>query len=62
MTVVDPRNVQPMDEYGADSTWKREFKYPWREAGPPDHLDDTEDSDQWVVNKDVSLQGCPKGL
>ena len=20
--------------------WKREFKHPWREAGPPNHLDD----------------------
>jgi len=22
------------------ATWKREFKLPWREAGPPKHLDD----------------------
>ena len=28
------------------STWKREFKLPWREAGPPHHLDDKVDSDQ----------------
>ena len=27
-------------------TWKREFKLPWREAGPPNHLDDKVDSDQ----------------
>ena len=26
--------------------WKREFKLPWREAGPPNHLDDKVDSDQ----------------
>ena len=26
--------------------YKREFKLPWREAGPPDHLDDKVDSDQ----------------
>ena len=26
--------------------WKREFKLPWREAGPPDHHDDEVDSDQ----------------
>ena len=26
--------------------WKREFKLPWREAGPPDHHDDKVDSDQ----------------
>ena len=25
---------------------KREFKIPWREAGPPDHHDDEVDSDQ----------------
>ena len=28
------------------ATWKREFKPPWREAGPPNHHDDKEDSDQ----------------
>ena len=28
------------------ATWKREFKFPWREAGPPNHLDDQVDSDQ----------------
>ena len=27
------------------NTWKREFKLPWREAGPPNHLDDGVDSD-----------------
>jgi len=35
-------------------TWKREFKLPWREAGPPNHHDDTVDSDQQVVNKGIS--------
>jgi len=25
--------------------WKREFKLPWREAGPPNHHDDKVDSD-----------------
>jgi len=25
---------------------KREFKPPWREAGPPNHLNDTVDSEQ----------------
>ena len=25
---------------------RREFKLPWREAGPPNHHDDTVDSDQ----------------
>ena len=28
------------------ATWKREFKLPWREAGPPNHHDDKMDSDQ----------------
>jgi len=37
------------------ATWKREFKLPWSEAGPPNHLDDKMDSDQWVVNKELSL-------
>ena len=26
--------------------WKREFTIPWREAGPPNHLNDKLDSDQ----------------
>ena len=26
--------------------WKREFKLPWREAGPPNHHDDNVDSGQ----------------
>ena len=40
------------------ATWKREFKLPWREAGPPIHLDDKVDSDQQVAkNKSRSLQG-----
>ena len=37
------------------ATRKREFKLPWREAGPPSHFDDRVDSDQLVVNKEVSL-------
>ena len=28
------------------ATWKREFKLPWREAGPPNHHEDKVDSDQ----------------
>ena len=28
------------------ATWKREFKLPWREAGPPNHLNDKVNSDQ----------------
>ena len=37
------------------AAWKEEFKIPWREAGPPNHLDDKVDSDQQVANKKVSL-------
>ena len=41
------------------ATWKREFKIPWREAGPPNHLDDKVDSDQRVVDQELSLSaGC----
>jgi hypothetical protein len=28
------------------ATWKREYKLPRREAGPPNHHDDTADLDQ----------------
>jgi len=31
---------------------------PWREAGPPNHHDDKVDSDQYVVNKELSLCAC----
>ena len=34
---------------------EREFKLPWREAGPPNHHDDKVDSDQLVVKKGLSL-------
>ena len=34
---------------------KVEFKLPWREAGPSNHLDDEVDSDQQVVNREFSL-------
>ena len=37
------------------ATWKREFKLPWREAGPPNHHDDEVDPDQKLVNKAFSL-------
>ena len=36
------------------ATWKREFRLPWREAGPPYHHDDEGDSDKRVVNKELS--------
>ena len=28
------------------ATWRMEFKPPWREASPPNHLNDKVDSDQ----------------
>ena len=34
---------------------KRIFKLPWREAGPPHHHNDKVDSDQYVVNAELSL-------
>ena len=33
----------------------RQAVLPWREAGLPNHLDDKVDSDQWVINKGLSL-------
>jgi len=44
------------------ATWKREFKLPWREAGPPNHHDDKVDSDQEVVNKELSLRSRVRGF
>ena len=41
------------------ATWKSEFILPWREAGPPHHHEDEEDSDQWAVNKELSLADHP---
>jgi len=38
--------VPNVQGYLAHKTWKREFKLPWREAGPPNHHDDKVDSDQ----------------
>ena len=37
------------------ATWTRESKFLWREAGPPNHLDNKVDSDQSVVNIEVFL-------
>jgi len=33
------------EEGRCKATWKREFKLPWREAGPPNHHKDEVDSD-----------------
>ena len=34
---------------------KGNSRVPWRKAGQPRHLIDVVDSDQWVVNKELSL-------
>ena len=36
---------------------KGNSKLPWRTAGQPRHLVDVVDSDQWVVNRSLSLSG-----
>ena len=41
------------EEGRCKATWKGGFKVPWREAGPLNH---PVDSDQWVVNKELSLR------
>ena len=38
--------LAPSEEGRCKATWKREFKLPWHEAGPPNHHDDEVDSDQ----------------
>ena len=43
------------------ATWKRLFKLPWREAGPPNHLDDEVDWDHWIVNKELPLCWADRG-
>jgi len=49
----------------AGARQRREFKLPWREAGSPNHLNDEVDSDQSVVNKELSQwvmgQRCTRG-
>jgi len=37
---------------------KENSKLPWRKAGQPRHLVDVVDSDQWVVNKELSPCGA----
>jgi len=51
----DHHEVQNDQRVQIQATWKREFKLPWREAVPPNHHDDKVDSDQQVVNKELSL-------
>ena len=51
-----PRSVAGL-RVQSKATWKKAFKLPWREAGPPNHHDDQVDSGQQVVNKELSLYG-----
>ena len=44
------------------ATLKREFKLPWREAGPPNYYNDEVDSDQQVVHEELSLSASFSGL
>jgi len=48
------RKLHPF-ELRCKTSWKREFKFPWREAGLPNHHDDKVISYQWVVNDEHSL-------
>ena len=48
-------SIKLQQEGRCKATWKREFKLPWRKAGPPNHHDDKVDSDQWDVNQELSL-------
>ena len=44
---VDAGDTESRHDNGRyKATWEREFKLPWREAGPPNHHDDEADSDQ----------------
>ena len=44
------------------ATWKRKLKFSWREAGPPNHLEDKVNLDQLVVNEEPSLSCPPASL
>ena len=46
-----------LQEDGYKAIWKGIFKLPCREVGPPTPHDDEKDSDQQVVNKELSLPG-----
>ena len=52
---ASPGRSPTFEEDRHEATWKRGFKLSWREAGPPNHLDDKVDSDKQVVNEELSL-------
>ena len=39
-------HVEGLGKTRCKAPWNREFEFPWREAGPPNHHDDQVDSDQ----------------
>ena len=43
LTILEP---EPAGGGRYKAIWKTEFKLLWREAGPPNHLDDKVESDQ----------------
>ena len=43
---TSPPSISIEQEGRCKAIWKREFKLPWREAGPPNHHDDKVGSDQ----------------
>ena len=46
-TILELEKLVEKEKEGTyKATWKRDFKLPWREAGPPNHLNDKVDSDQ----------------
>ena len=44
--ITEDSTLGPTPTGRCKATWKRRFKLPWREAGPPNHHDDKVDSDQ----------------
>ena len=54
-TLILSRCPMKVEEERCKATWKRIFKLPWREAGPPNRHDGKVDSGQYVVNEELSL-------
>ena len=52
--VFDDGVYDRMEEGRCKDTWKKKFKLPW---SPPNRVDDKVNSDQWVVNKELSFYG-----
>ena len=56
------QDMPPSPPCEAPLAQPQRFRLPWREAGPPNYLDDKVDSDQWVVNKYFALSASHKGI